>query len=325
MAVKSEADVIVGALPGRERAGLGAVPAGLWRFARRKPLGAVGGVLVAVLLVTGVVAPVLAPYGYDERDYRAVLAAPSAGHLLGTDDVGRDILSRIIYGARVSMIVSVGAVVLSITLASAIGVVSGYFGGTVDLVVQRLVDTWICFPPVVLLLVFTAMFGIPLDPVDVLPGPLRWRLEPAEVRMVQVILFMGLVLAGGSSRVVRGAVLGVRHQQYLEAAQALGVPVRRVLWRYILPNVLPTILVLATVQLGSAILIEATISFLGFGIQPPIPTWGQMLSGNATRFINRAPLLAVWPGLAISLAVFGFNMLGDALRDVLDPRLRGGR
>lgn len=324
MVAKSEAEMAV-ALPQRGRAGVGAVPAGLLRFARRKPLGAVGGVLVATLLVTGVLAPVIAPYGYDQRDYRAVLAQPSAQHLLGTDDVGRDIFSRIVYGARVSMIVSVGAVALSVTLASAIGVLSGYYGGKVDLVVQRLVDTWICFPPVVLLLVFTAMFGIPLDPVDVLPGPLTWRLEPPEVRMVQVIVFMGLVLAGGSSRVVRGAVIGVRHHQYMEAAQALGVPVRRVLLRYVLPNVMPTILVLATVQLGSAILIEATISFLGFGIQPPIPTWGQMLSGNATRFINRAPLLAVWPGLAISLAVFGFNMLGDALRDVLDPRLRGGR
>jgi peptide/nickel transport system permease protein len=178
---------------------------------------------------------------------------------------------------------------------------------------------------VLLLIVFAAMFGTPTQPKDIVPGPPQFTLDPAELRMCQIIFATGLIFAGGSSRVVRGAVLAVRFNQYMEAARALGVPTPRVLLRYVLPNVLPTIMVIATVQLGTAILVESTISFLGFGIPPPIPTWGQMLSGNATRFINRAPLLAVWPGLAISLAVFGFNMLGDALRDVLDPRLRGSR
>jgi peptide/nickel transport system permease protein len=309
----------------RDRTWLSAAGAGVLRFVRQKPLGAIGGAIVVVLLVTGIFAPLIAPYGYDERDYSAVLESPSAVHLLGTDDVGRDIFSRIVYGARVSMIVAVGAVLLSATLASAIGIVAGYFGKGIDLVIQRLVDIWIAFPAVLLLIVFAAVFGTPTQSTDVLPGPLRLTLEPSEVRMVQIIILTGLILSGGSSRVVRGAVLAIRNNQYMEAGRALGVATPRMLARYVLPNVLPTILVLATVQLGLVILIEATISFLGFGIPPPIPTWGQMLSGNATRFINRAPLLAVWPGLAISLAVFGFNMLGDALRDVLDPRLRGAR
>jgi peptide/nickel transport system permease protein len=221
------------------------------------------------------------------------------------------------------MIVSVGAVLLSGTLASLIGIVGGYVGGKVDLVIQRLVDIWIAFPALLLLIVFAAMFGTPTQAVSVLPGPLRITLQPAELQMAQLVFALGLILAGGSSRLVRGAVLSIRYNPYMEAARGLGVPTPRLLIRYVLPNVMPTILVLVTVQLGIAILIEATISFLGFGIPPPIPTWGQMLSGNATRFINRAPLLAVWPGLAISLAVFGFNMFGDALRDVLDPRLRG--
>ncbi|MGH2583824.1 MAG: ABC transporter permease [Dehalococcoidia bacterium] len=309
----------------RERSAVRAAPAAVLRFARRKPLGAVGGAIIVVMLLAGVFAPLIAPYGYDERDYAAVLQSPSSAHLLGTDDVGRDIFSRIVYGARVSMIVSVGAVLLSKILAAVIGIVAGYYGGKVDLVIQRLVDIWIAFPAILLLIVFAAVFGTPTQPTDILPGPLSLTLEPSEVRMAQIILSMGLILTAGSSRVIRGAVIAIRHNQYMESARALGAPTPRILLRYVLPNVAPTILVIATVQLGTAILIESTISFLGFGIPPPIPTWGQMLSGNATRFINRAPLLAVWPGLAISLAVFGFNMLGDALRDVLDPRLRGSR
>jgi peptide/nickel transport system permease protein len=326
MAANSSVDLTVPVLAyRRERSGPSAWAATTLTFARRKPLGAVGGVLVALMFLSGVFAAQIAPYGYDEREYASLLQSPSAAHLLGTDDVGRDIFSRIIYGARISMIVSIGAVLLSATVASTIGIVAGYFGGKTDTVTQRLVDMWISFPPVLLLIVFAAMFGTPTAPADILPGPPRLTLDPSEQRMVLIIVATGLIFSGGFSRVVRGAVIGVRHNAYMEAGRALGVPTRRILVRYVLPNVMPTILVLATVQLGTAILIEATISFLGFGIPPPIPTWGQMLSGNASRFINRAPLLAVWPGLAISLAVFGFNMLGDALRDVLDPRLRGGR
>jgi peptide/nickel transport system permease protein len=324
MASTSPATVSIPAVDAqRESSGIGTLPAAVLRFVRQKPLGAVGGGLVLVMLVTGIFSPLIAPKGYDDRDYGALLQDPSASHVLGTDDVGRDIFSRIVYGARVSMIVSVGAVALSI--AGLIGIIAGYYGGKVDLLIQRLVDIWIAFPAILLLIVFGAMFGTPTRAKDIIPGPLSFSLDPAEVRMLQIILSMGLILTGGSSRVIRGAVIAVRHNQYMESARCLGASVPRILFRYVLPNVMPTILVIATVQLGTAILIESTISFLGFGIPPPIPTWGQMLSGNATRFINRAPLLAVWPGLAISLAVFGFNMLGDALRDVLDPRLRGSR
>lgn len=299
-------------------------PGQVLRFIRRKPLGAVGGLLVLALFVAGVFAPLIAPYGYDTRDYSSLLAGISPAHLLGTDDAGRDMLSRIIYGARVSMIVGVLAVLLSTTLATTVGVIAGYYGGLVDMITQRLVDIWIAFPAVVLLIVFAAMFGTPTSALKLPLGLFTLKLQPADQRMYQIILAIGLILAGGFSRVVRSAVLAMRSNLYMEAARSLGIGTPRMLIRYVLPNVMPTIVVIATVQLGAVILIESIISFLGFGIPPPIPTWGQMLSGNAGRFINRAPLLAVWPGVAISLAVFGFNMLGDALRDVLDPRLRGG-
>lgn len=313
-------------LSGRERfqSGVAAWPAQLLRFARRKPMGAVGGALVLTLFVAGIFAPLIAPYGYDTRDYNSLLAGISSAHLLGTDDAGRDMLSRIIYGARVSMIVGVSAVLLSTLLATAVGVIAGYCGGLVDMITQRLVDVWIAFPAVLLLIVFAAMFGTPTSPLKLPLGAFTLELQPADQRMYQIVLAIGLILAGGFSRVVRSAVLAMRSNLYMEAARSLGIGTPRILVRYVLPNIMPTIVVIATVQLGAVILIESIISFLGFGIPPPIPTWGQMLSGNAARFINRAPLLAVWPGVAISLAVFGFNMLGDALRDVLDPRLRGG-
>lgn len=326
MATTSPLDISFPALARRPaRTGVLAWPGTLWRFTRRKPLGAVGGVIIGVMLLTAVFAPLIAPYGYDERDYSALLQSPSLAHPLGTDDVGRDIFSRIVYGARVSVIVGFGAVIFSKLMAATIGIIAGYYGGKVDLIIQRLVDMWIAFPAVLLLIVLAAMFGTPTGPQDILPGRPAFYLQPAEIRTAQIIFALGLVLMGGSSRVIRGATIAIRHNQYMEAARMLGASDRRILVLYVLPNILPTILVLATVQLGAAILIESTISFLGFGIPPPVPAWGSMLSGNATRFVNRAPLLAVWPGLAISLAVFGFNMLGDALRDVLDPRLRGSR
>jgi peptide/nickel transport system permease protein len=310
---------------GLDRSAAGGViawPRIVLRFVRRKPLGAFGGLLIAVMFFAGIFANWLAPYGYDARDYNSLLSSISSAHVLGTDDAGRDIFSRIIYGARISMIVGVGSVLLSTVMATIIGVAAGYFGGKVDLVIQRLVDMWIAFPAIVLLIVFAAIFGTPTKARTILPG---LNLQPADIRMLQIIVSIGVILTAGFSRVVRSAVIAMRGNLYLEAGRALGAGAPRLVWRYILPNILPTILVIATVQLGAVILIESTISFLGFGIPPPIPTWGQMLSGNVQRFANRAPLVAVWPGLAISLAVFGFNMFGDALRDVLDPRLRGGR
>jgi len=294
-------------------------------FAQHKPLAAAGGVIVVVMLICAFFASQIAPYGYDVRDYHALLANPSFAHLLGTDDVGRDIFSRIVYGARVSIIVGFGTVILSTTLAGLIGVTAGYFGGWVDLLMQRLVDIWLAFPALLLLIVAAAIFGTPTTPVTIFPRPFSLHLDPAEIRTGQIIFALGLILAGGSSRVFRSAVIAIRHNQYIEAARAIGASHFRVIIFYVLPNVMPVMLVIATVQLGTAILIEAALSFLQFGIPPPVPAWGSMLSGNATQFVNRAPILAVWPGLAISLAVFGFNMLGDGLRDVLDPRLRGSQ
>jgi peptide/nickel transport system permease protein len=294
-------------------------------FIEHKPLAAAGGVIVLLLLICALFASQIAPYGYDTRDYSSLLASPSPAHILGTDDVGRDIFSRIVYGARVSVIVGFGTVFLSTTIAALVGIPAGYFGGKWDLGVQRLVDIWLSTPPLVLLITFAAVFGTPTTSQRLLPSPIGLMLDPAEIRTGQIIFALGLILSGGSSRVFRSAVIGIRNNQYNEAARALGATHLRVLLRYIVPNVLPVMLVIATVQLGTAILIEATLSFLQFGIPPPVPAWGSMLSGNATQFVNRAPILAVWPGLAISLAVFGFNMLGDGLRDVLDPRLRGSQ
>ena len=274
----------------------------LGRFVARKPLGAVGGAIVLVLLVVALAAPWLAPYPYDVGTASERLEGPSLSHPFGTDANGRDMLSRIIWGGRVSVIVGVGVVAISTFLAVAIGVLSGYAGGRFDLLVQRLVDVWLSFPPLVLLLSLVAVSG---------PG--LWS----------VTIILGILLAPGTSRVVRSAVLSVRPLPYIEAARSVGASHARVILKHILPNVFAPVLVLATVQLGTAILAESTLSFLGYGVPPPFPTWGSMLSGTGRAFMIQSPWLSIWPGLAISAAVFGFNMLGDALRDVLDPRLRG--
>ena len=274
------------------------------RFVRRKPLGAMGGALVLLLLLVAVFAPWLAPYPYDVGVGADRLQGPSLAHPLGTDANGRDMLSRIIWGARVSVTVGFGAVGLSTLLAVTIGVVSAYFGGWFDLSVQRVVDIWISFPALVLLVSLIAVIG---------PG--LWS----------VTFVLGVLLAPGTSRVVRGAVIGIRHLPYIEAARCVGAGDARMIARHVLPNVYAPVIVLATVQLGAAILAESTLSFLGYGIPPPFPAWGAMLSGTGRAFMLQSPWLSIWPGLAISAAVFGFNMLGDALRDELDPRLRGRR
>lgn len=322
MAVTSQADIAEGFLR-RERSQFPPIEwgRGLIHFAQHKPLGAVGGVIIVIMLICALFAQYIAPYGYDVRDYSKLLASPSWSHLLGTDDVGRDIFSRIVYGARVSIIVGFATIAISQTIAAVVGISAGYFGGWIDTVMQRLVDVWLSFPALLLLIVFAAVFGTPTTPVVLF----HISFDPAEIRTAQIILALGLILWAGSSRITRGAVISIRHNQYIETAHAIGAGHLRIMWFYILPNVMPIIMVSATIQLGATILIAASLSFLGFGIPPPVPDWGSMLSGNATQFVNRAPILAVWPGLAISLAVFGFNMLGDALRDVLDPRLRGSQ
>jgi peptide/nickel transport system permease protein len=294
---------------------------GLAAFLHRKPLGSLGAALVLAIVVLAIFAPQVAPYGFDQRILRDHLQAPSAKHLLGADELGRDILSRIIYGARVSAFVGFGTVLVATVVSGSIGIISGYTGGLLDTIVQRLVDMWIAFPPLILLLGVLAVFGTPSSTAHL--GPIG--LDPAQQRVGQIILVLGLIFSAGASRVIRSATLAVRENAYLEAARALGAGHGHIMLRYVLPNVMPTIIVLATLQLGAAILAEATLSFLGFGIPDPIPSWGRMLAGIAQARIRSDPWLALWPGLAITLAVFGFNMLGDALRDVLDPRLRGSR
>jgi|SRR5215208_139024 peptide/nickel transport system permease protein len=291
------------------------------RFMRRKPLGAIGLVIVAILFFCAVFAPFIAPYSFEKQNIRERFQTPSATHFLGTDDLGRDMFSRIVYGARVSVLVGFGVVFVAATLAGAVGVLTGFYGGVLDLVVQRFVDILISFPSLILLITFTALFPKPESALHL--GPIT--LDPSGQRGLYIVIALGILFSFGASRVVRGSVISIKNNQYIEGARAIGATDSRILLRYILPNIFPTLLILSTVQLGGAILAESSLSFLGFGIPPPVPAWGGMLSGIARAQITREPLLSVWPGLAIALAVFGFNMLGDALRDVLDPRLRGSR
>ena len=276
----------------------------LARFAVRKPLGAIGGVIVVAMLVMALFAEHIAPYAYDETIRGARMKPPSAAHWLGTDNLSRDLWSRVVYGARVSVTVGFATIALGIAVATAIGVSSAYFGGAYDLVLQRVVDAWLSFPYLVIILSVMAVLG---------PGRLN------------LIISVAIIAAATNSRVIRGAALTVMQSQFVEAARAMGCGHARIILRHVLPNVTATIIILATIGLGAVILAESALSFLGFGVPPPYPSWGAMLSGSGRTYMFRAPWMAVWPGVAISLAVFGFNMLGDALRDVLDPRLRGTR
>ena len=274
----------------------------LWLFCRRKPLGAIGGILVLGMIVLALFAHWIAPHSYDDSIRGARMKPPGAQFWMGTDNLSRDIWSRVVYGARVSITVGFGAVLLGNALATAIGITSGYFGGKYDMAVQRVVDAWQSFPFLVVILSLMAVLG---------PG------------MLNVILALGILGAAAASRVIRGATISVLQNAYIEAARAMGAGHLRIMLRHVLPNVAATIIILATIGLGGAILAESALSFLGFGVPPPYPSWGAMLSGSGRSYMYRAPWMAIWPGAAISLAVFGFNMLGDALRDVLDPRLRG--
>jgi peptide/nickel transport system permease protein len=256
------------------------------------------------MLVMALFAEQIAPYRYDETVRGARMKPPSAAHWLGTDNLSRDMWSRIVYGARVSVTVGFATIALGIAVATAIGVSSAYFGGIFDLVLQRLVDAWLSFPYLIIILSVMAVLG---------PGK------------TNLIVSVAIIAAATNSRVIRSAALTVMQHQFVEAARAMGCGHARIIVRHILPNVAATIIILATIGLGAVILAESALSFLGFGVPPPYPSWGGMLSGSGRTNMLRAPWMAIWPGVAISLAVFGFNMLGDALRDVLDPRLRGAR
>ncbi|MEX2221471.1 MAG: ABC transporter permease [Candidatus Rokuibacteriota bacterium] len=277
---------------------------GLIRFARGKPFGAMGAVIILTLLVMAVFAEWIAPYAYDEQIRGARLRPPGRDFLLGTDNVSRDIFSRIVYGARVTVTVSFATVFLGNLLAAAVGITSGYFRGRYDIAVQRVVDAWQAFPYLVIILSLLAVMG---------PG------------MLNVILSLSILVAAAASRVIRSATLSVVENQYIEAARALGAGHARIMLRHILPNVTATIVVITSIGLGGIILAESALSFLGYGVPPPHPSWGSMLSGSGRTYMYLAPWMAIWPGVAISLVVFAFNMFGDALRDVFDPRLRGSR
>ena len=255
----------------------GAVLQIVWQFCRRKPLGAIGGFIVLVLLIMALFAPWIAPYKYDETIPGARMKAPGAQFWMGTDNLGGDVYSRVVYGASVSISVGFGAVLLANVLAAFIGITSGYFGGAYDICVQRVVDAWQSFPFLVVILSIMAVLG---------PG------------LLNLILALGILGAAAGSRVIRGSTISAMQNTYVEAARALGAGHLRIMFRYLLPNVAATIIILATIGLGAFILAESALSFLGFGVPPPYPSWGAMLSGSGRSFMYRAPLWIGWTSTA---------------------------
>lgn len=271
------------------------------RLARRKPLGAVGLVVIIVLAGMAASAEILAPYEPNAQHYSHILEAPSTAFVFGTDDLGRDLLTRIMYGARVSLIVGFFSVMIGIVNGTVLGAVSGYFEGKVDYVLQRIMDAFMAIPFLVLAMTLVAVAGASLR---------------------NVVIALGIALTPTTNRVVRGAVLSAKQNQYVEAARSMGCRDSRVLFRHVLPNIFAPIIVIATVYLGNAIIAEASLSFLGMGSPPPNTSWGAILSGSGRQYLESAPWIAIFPGVAVAMIVLAFNMLGDALRDILDPRLR---
>jgi peptide/nickel transport system permease protein len=256
--------------------------------------------LIILLILTAVFAGVIAPQGIDDQNLRKGLLAPGGEFMLGSDEFGRDIFSRVVYGARVSLEVGIIATVISAFVGVTLGLVAGYFGGVLDHFIQGMIDVSWAFPTVLMAIFLVAVLG---------PG------------LTNVMIAVGLVYWSGYARVVRGQVLSLREWEYVNAARAIGARNGRILVRHILPNVVAPVIVMATLMMGDAILIEATLSFLGIGAPPPIPSWGSILAGGRT-YLKLAPWVTMIPGLTIMLTVLGFNLLGDGLRDALDPRLR---
>ncbi|HTO46553.1 MAG TPA: ABC transporter permease [Burkholderiales bacterium] len=270
-------------------------------FIRRRTLGAIGAAVILLMIVTAAAAPLLAPYDPLNTDFAAMLTPPGAAHWLGTDAFGRDVLSRIIYGSRTALLVGFGASVLGATIGAVIGVASAYFGGRIDFVVQWFMDILLSFPLIVLALAVVAILGT---------GP------------TNVILAIAVPMIPRCARVTRSSALSIRELPYIDAARAAGFSHARIILRHMLPNVMAPYLIMLTAFLGQAILLEASLSFLGLGVQEPTAAWGLMLRGAAVDFAETAPWMAIFPGLAISLAVFAFNLFGDSLRDALDPKLK---
>ena len=273
------------------------------RLVREKPLGTICGIIILILILVSIFADVLAPYAYSEIHLADRLQGSSAQYLLGTDHLGRDLLSRIIYGARLSLLVGLAATTLNVVVAVLVGGISGFIGGKLDLVVQRFIDAWMSFPGLLLLLTIMSLVGR---------------------GVIQVILVLGIAGGIGASRVVRGAVIGIKENDYFLAAQAIGSPSTATLMRHALPNIVAPVIIIFSVSIGGVILAAASLSFLGYGLPVQVPDWGGLLSREGRKYMEMAPWLAFWPGLCLTIVIYSLNMFGDAMRDLLDPRLRGG-
>ncbi|MDF2759344.1 MAG: transporter permease [Thermomicrobiales bacterium] len=278
---------------------------GPWQIAiarfRRSKLALLGLLVITVMSLTAIFADAIAPYGENEIDLFNITAKPSAEHWLGTDELGRDELSRLIFGARVSLLVGVGAALISTAVGIVVGSLAGYYGGWLDSALMRFVDVILAFPAIFLLLIFFSIQGS---------------------SVVTVILFLGLFSWMWLARVIRGEFLSLKERDFIEAARSIGVPDGRLMWRHLLPNVGAAIIVSTTLTIAYAMLAEATLSFLGFGVPPGTPTWGNMLNAARPNYIQ-VPVLAIAPGLTLTIAVLAINFVGDGLRDALDPRGRG--
>ena len=278
----------------------------LRRLVKEKPLSIIAGVVILLLILVAIFADILAPFPHDEVNIVDRMQAPSDRYLLGTDQLGRDLLSRLVFGAQISLTVGLAATTVNVVVAVLIGGTSGFFGGRLDLAVQRFVDAWMAFPGLLLLLTIMSLVGRDL---------------------LQIIVVLRVTGGIGGSRVIRGAVIGVNENVYFQAAEAIGSTRWRTLIRHVLPNIgAPIIIVFTvfTINVGAVIISEAALSFLGFGLPISVPSWGGMLSREGREFMEVAPRLALWPGLCLTIVVYCLNMFGDAVRDLLDPRLRGG-
>ena len=273
------------------------------RLVKEKPLGFSSGTVILLLILVAIFGDQLSPYPYNELHLIDRLEGPSLHYLLGTDQAGRDLLSRLIFGARVSVLVGLAVTTISIVISTVIGGISGFVGGKLDLTVQRFVDAWMAFPGLLLLLTMMAIVGKGL---------------------LQIILVMGISGGIGGARVIRGAVIGIKENIYFDVAEAVGSSRWRSLIRHVVPNITPVIIVSFSTSIGGVIMALAALGFLGFGLPPTIPDWGGMLSREGRKYMEQAPWLALWPGLCLTITIYSLNMFGDAMRDLLDPRLRGG-
>ena len=273
----------------------------MWNIVRTQPLGIAGAFIVLVMVIAALFAPYIATHDPELNDFLSMLSPPDATHWLGTDEFGRDIFSRLVWGARTAMLVGFSCALLGSTIGLLIGVASAYFGGMFDILLQRVIDIFIAFPSIILALTIVTVLGTGTE---------------------NVIIAITIPLIPNCARVVRSSALAIREIPYVDAARALGFGHARIVLRHMAPNVMAPYLIMLTTFLGQAILAEAGLSFLGLGVQEPIPAWGLMLQGGAQEYAESAPWVPIFPGVAISLAVFGFNLFGDALRDLLDPKLR---